>query len=294
MGFYPPASLVRDGQRRGVEVLPPRREPERGEVRRSRTAPSGSASATSARSARRRPRRSPPAQPYDDVGDLAPARAGEQGGARGARRLGRLRPVRRRGASCSGRSGSSPRPHERRRRQPASSRCRSSPTADVPELPPQTDWERMLADYGLTGVSVGPHPLELLRPHLPAETLSSRELAERPGGEVAVAGPGRRAPAARDRERRRLHAARGRARPGEPDRPAAGLRAAPGARPRRAALLARGQLERSGRNLNVLVRTLEIARPARPRGRRARRGAGGAPARPPLRAPVVPAEEVDP
>ena len=23
MGFYPPASLVRDGQRRGVEVLPP-------------------------------------------------------------------------------------------------------------------------------------------------------------------------------------------------------------------------------------------------------------------------------
>ena len=30
MGFYPPSSLVRDAQRRGVEVRPPGREPERG------------------------------------------------------------------------------------------------------------------------------------------------------------------------------------------------------------------------------------------------------------------------
>ncbi len=30
MGFYPPATLVRDGQRRGVETRPPRRQPQRG------------------------------------------------------------------------------------------------------------------------------------------------------------------------------------------------------------------------------------------------------------------------
>jgi len=38
------------------------------------------------------------------------------------------------------------------------------PTAPVPELPEQTDWERMLADYRHTSVSIGVHPLELLRP----------------------------------------------------------------------------------------------------------------------------------
>ena len=47
----------------------------------------------------------------------------------------------------------------------------------------------MLADYRTTGLSVGTHPLELLRPHLPPGTLSSRELAELPHGRrVTVAG----------------------------------------------------------------------------------------------------------
>jgi error-prone DNA polymerase len=38
----------------------------------------------------------------------------------------------------------------------------------------------MLADYRTTSLSVGVHPLELLRPHLPPGTLSSTELLERP------------------------------------------------------------------------------------------------------------------
>jgi error-prone DNA polymerase len=47
----------------------------------------------------------------------------------------------------------------------------------------------MLADYRQTGLSVGTHPLELLRPHLPPGTLSSEELDRRPHGcEVGVAG----------------------------------------------------------------------------------------------------------
>src|SRR5436305_6460284 len=47
----------------------------------------------------------------------------------------------------------------------------------------------MVADYRTTSLSVGPHPLELLRPHLAGDVLSSRDLAELPSGcRVAVAG----------------------------------------------------------------------------------------------------------
>ncbi len=62
-------------------------------------------------------------------------------------------------------------------------------TAETPELRDLTRWERMLADYRHTGLSVGVHPLALLRSHLPPETLSSAELREHPHGRrVAVAG----------------------------------------------------------------------------------------------------------
>ena len=46
MGFYPPASLVRDGQRRGVEVLPPDVTRSRGALPARATARCGSGSAT--------------------------------------------------------------------------------------------------------------------------------------------------------------------------------------------------------------------------------------------------------
>jgi error-prone DNA polymerase len=63
------------------------------------------------------------------------------------------------------------------------------PTAATPELPEQTPWERMLADYRLTSLSVGSHPLALLRPRLPEEVVSSRDLGEQPHGlRIAVAG----------------------------------------------------------------------------------------------------------
>ena len=63
------------------------------------------------------------------------------------------------------------------------------PTSEVPDLAEQTPWERMLADYRLTSLSVGLHPLELLRPHLPGEVLSSSELADASNGaSVTVAG----------------------------------------------------------------------------------------------------------
>ncbi|HYY63492.1 MAG TPA: hypothetical protein VE688_02690, partial [Gaiellaceae bacterium] len=63
------------------------------------------------------------------------------------------------------------------------------PTAETPELPEQTPWERMLADYRLTSLSVGTHPLALLRPRLPVAVVASRDLGDRPNGSrIAVAG----------------------------------------------------------------------------------------------------------
>src|ERR671931_1776480 len=50
------------------------------------------------------------------------------------------------------------------------------PTAATPELPEPTIWERMLADYRTTSLSVGVHPMQLLRPHLPGGVLSSEDL----------------------------------------------------------------------------------------------------------------------
>jgi error-prone DNA polymerase len=63
------------------------------------------------------------------------------------------------------------------------------PTVATPDLPEPTVWEQMLADYRTTSLSVGVHPVELMRPHLPAGTLSTVELRERPHGErVQIAG----------------------------------------------------------------------------------------------------------
>jgi error-prone DNA polymerase len=53
------------------------------------------------------------------------------------------------------------------------------PTAPTPSLPEPTVWERMLADYRTTSLSVGVHPMQLLRPHLPANVASSADLHER-------------------------------------------------------------------------------------------------------------------
>jgi error-prone DNA polymerase len=63
------------------------------------------------------------------------------------------------------------------------------PTVETPALRDLTRWERMLADYRETGLSVGDHPLALLRSHLPDGTLTSVELHEaRHGARVSFAG----------------------------------------------------------------------------------------------------------
>jgi len=63
------------------------------------------------------------------------------------------------------------------------------PTVATPDLPEPTVWERMLADYRTTSLSIGVHPIELMRPHLPPDTVSTVQLRDRPSGSrVHVAG----------------------------------------------------------------------------------------------------------
>jgi error-prone DNA polymerase len=194
MGFYPPSTLVRDAQRRGVEVRPP-------DVNRSRAECSNEDGAVRM------------GIDYvahigeDDAKALVEAR--ERGGAfldlldlAQRTELGRdeLEALVQSGAcDCLGESrrtllwelGLVPRAQSvpGSRGEEHQLALPLEPTVETPVLAQQTRWERMLADYRLTSVSVGVHPLELLRPHLPADTLSTRALREQEHRtQVAVAG----------------------------------------------------------------------------------------------------------
>jgi error-prone DNA polymerase len=192
MGFYPPASLVRDAQRRGVEVLPP-------DVNQSAAGCRIQAGAVRV------------GLGYIKGLGEAPAVAlvaeREESGAFGsvadlARRAPLDRPALEAlvaSGACDSfgwprrqllwRLGLTPRPTSAARGTNKQLALPLEPTSEIPELAEQTPWERMLADYRLTSLSVGLHPLELLRPHLPGEVLSSLELEDTAhGSRVAVAG----------------------------------------------------------------------------------------------------------
>lgn len=132
------------------------------------------------------------------------------------------------------------------------------PTTETPALRDLTRWERMLADYRHTGMSVGAHPLALLRPHLPAGTLSSAELQEqRHGRRVAVAGmtiARQRPSTAHGIVFMLLEDEHGQVNlivpPPVYERHRATVRAEP-------LVLARGRYERVGENRNVLVSEIE-------------------------------------
>src|SRR5206468_8965774 len=60
---------------------------------------------------------------------------------------------------------------------------------DMVELPDMTDWERMVADYGLLGLSPSYHPLALLRHDIPIDVLTAEQVrASRDGARVRTAG----------------------------------------------------------------------------------------------------------
>ena len=178
MGFYPPATLLRDGERRGVEMRPPGREPKRRRVHRRgcRRAPSGSASATSRASARA-PRASWPSAP-------AAARSPTSATWCGARRS-----TSRSSRRWCGRARATSSTRNRRRllwelplhRAPAgpegarqlSLALDGSPT---PALPGLTAWERMVSDHEAMSLTTGPHPMALLREGLDPALRTSADL----------------------------------------------------------------------------------------------------------------------
>jgi error-prone DNA polymerase len=262
MGFYPPATLVRDAQRRGVETRPPDVNQsgvgcdlEDGAVRvglkyvqgvgeddaeavvdeRDASGPYGSI--------RELAQRTPLSK--DELVALAESGACDCFGLKRRDLLWQLGLVPR-STSVPGSGGK-----EKQLALPL------EPTVETPSLPDHTVWERMLSDYRTTTLSVGVHPLELMRPHLPSGTLSTEELLERPNGaNVSIAGMvvARQRPSTANGVVFMLledeHAQMNLIVPPQVyDRYRAVIRGEP-------LILARGRYEHADRNRNVLVREL--------------------------------------
>ena len=177
MGFYPPDALVHEAQRCGVEIRPPcavtshaECRVEEGAVRMGLGYVTGVKEAevrTRHRTRRwlalaRRPRR--------------PLR-GLRGDARAARLGGGLR--RARGRRALGQAPARAMDARRGRTRHAGSgghaACAAARPARGPDLRALSAWERMLADYGSTGVTLREHPLELMRPSLPGDLSTSTD-----------------------------------------------------------------------------------------------------------------------
>jgi error-prone DNA polymerase len=184
MGFYPPATLLRDGERRGVPSLgpdinlsPARCTVEEGALRIGLGYVKGiGRSAEDIVAERER------GGPYLDAGDLV-----------------RRAPVGRDVLAQLVRAGAlDPFTTDRRKllweirlhRAPEQGQLALALDASAaPRLPSLTEWERMVADHETMSLTTGPHPMALLRPSLPATIRTSRDLLTDPSGEtVTIAG----------------------------------------------------------------------------------------------------------
>jgi error-prone DNA polymerase len=286
MGFYPPATLVRDAQRRGVKVLPPDvnlstarcvieggRVPFVASTAMQQTGPDPTVAVRTGLSYISSVGRSEAEAlvaeretngPFRNVADLArraPLSRDElealvKGGACDGLNLPRRKLLWELGLVF--REQSVPGSRGEAKQLPLA----LEPTAETPVLRDLTRWERMLADYRHTGMSVGTHPLALLRPHLPAGTLSSAELHEEAHGRrVCVAGmtvARQRPSTAKGIVFMLLEDEYGQVnlivQPHVYERHRATVRAEP-------LVLARGRYERVGENRNVLVSELESLGP---------------------------------
>jgi error-prone DNA polymerase len=194
MGFYPPDSLVHEAQRKGVEVLPPCvvRSGVECQVE-DRSVRLGLRHVNGVREQEVRALVTERAEGggWRSLGDLA-ARSGAF-----ADTLGKLAWA----GACDVLADG---PAAGRRRQALWQLGVAVPGTPVPEgtqlalpLEPHAGpdlralsaWERMLADYGSTGVTLREHPLELMRPDLPGDLMTSLELERgQHGRRVRVAG----------------------------------------------------------------------------------------------------------
>jgi error-prone DNA polymerase len=267
MGFYPPATLVRDGQRRGVETRAPdvnissaKCTVEDGAVRIGVDYVNGIGEAEANAVVEERERDGS----FQSVRDLAQRTQLSEhaletlivSGACDCFEMPRRQLIWQLGLVPRSHSVPGSGGEEKQLALPL------DPTAATPELPEPTVWERMLADYRTTNLSVGVHPLELLRAHLPAGVISSRDLEEAPHrAQVAIAGMAV--------ARQRPATANGVVfmliedefgpvnlivPPSVYDKHRAIVRGEP-------LILARGRFERIERNQNVLVRSLETLGP---------------------------------
>ncbi len=59
---------------------------------------------------------------------------------------------------------------------------------EPPELEPLGEWGRLIADYRSTGLTLGRHPLEMMRPGLDPKILRSSDLAKTPDGSLVEVG----------------------------------------------------------------------------------------------------------
>lgn len=288
MGFYPPASLVRDAQRRGVRVLPPciaRSQAvctmEDGAVRVGLGYVRGVREEAAARLVAERDADGP----FRDVADLAARSDLRREQLAQLVRAGACdvlsRPAPESGTDAAVRSpGAAPTPvrgdprramlwelgvlARPRRGAEGLQLALPIPAGEAPPLPELGRFERTVTDYETTGLSTGWHLVTLVRPGLPRGTLTAADLRETPHGtDVAVAGlvVARQRPATAngivflllEDETGMINCI---VRPEVYERHRAVVRADP-------LLLAWGRLERRERVTNVLVSRLErIAPPA--------------------------------
>ena len=221
MGFYPPDALVHEAQRRGLEVLGPdvnasetglRGRDERGgdgvgraaagqdRPRLRRRGGRGGRPGCDRRAAagRRLPRPGRPGRPLGRVsGGAAAAGLGRCLRPAGSAPVGR--------AEALGSAAEAMAIADGAHRRPAlweagaasrAARCEDGTQlalaldgAPSPALPPLGPWERAVADYRMTGMTLDEHPMELLRPQLDPRVVTSADIqGTRDGAAIRVAG----------------------------------------------------------------------------------------------------------
>jgi error-prone DNA polymerase len=211
MGFYPPDALVHEAQRRGLEVLPPDVNASELDCRVETTgAVAGAAGNPPVRiglgyvaevaeaDARAVVDERARGGAYRSVSDLA-GRSGA--GAAALQRLawaGACDPLIETGAPIP----TDPEDEMRRsalweaggvahalRTDEGAQLALPLDGAPTPPLPALGPWDRVVADYRTTGMTLDKHPMELLRAGLPSETLSSEDVGRtRDGAGIEVAG----------------------------------------------------------------------------------------------------------
>jgi error-prone DNA polymerase len=198
MGFYPPDALVHEARRRGVRLTPADanrsrvlchvESPREAELRGGLAVRIGLGYVKGVREeemeslVRERER----GGPYRDIADLA-SRSGTRRDSlerlAWAGALDDMAAERREALWATGIAGTGV------RHQEGTQMALPLPTPDAPPLAPLGEWERAIADYRSTGMTLGPHPMALMRDGLGAEVLRSTDLEGTADGDsVQVAG----------------------------------------------------------------------------------------------------------